>query len=418
MRWGLAALSLLGALVAIELGARLLARSRGAPFDAEATRQRIAAVRSSFLSLVPETDGRGARTASDSGPSLSAHPYCGFEFTRVGSRLEKELAYFASPEARANYDVVVLGGSVAAAFGISGGARLEQRLASDPAFAGRTTRVWSHGVGAYKQPQPLNLFHYLLGLGCEPDAVILVDGFNELAVANQNASDGVSPLFPWAAEWLRLNGDPLREPACVDALVAARLSRARVLELCDGALEGFTLESAVLAHVAWTRIDRARADANDAQARFSAAVAASDAARHVRGLPVEQDVLARLRACVRVWRLAADALRASCREQSIAFVHVLQPTLLEEGSKPLTAGERERGRALPAWSEAIRLGYPLVREASRELVARGEAFVDATDVFRDVGEDLYEDACHFNQRGVDLLVDRVAPALVAEVRRR
>ncbi|MBI5432997.1 MAG: hypothetical protein HZA52_09225 [Planctomycetes bacterium] len=410
-------LSLLGALLAVEVGARLLARSRGAPFDPEVTRHRIAAVRSGFLEVAPETDGRGARTTSDSGPSLSAHPNCGFEFTRVGTRLERELAYFASPAAQANYDVVVLGGSVASAFGISGGARLERLLASDPLFAGRTIRVWSHGVGAYKQPQSLNLLNYLLGLGCEPDAVILVDGFNELAVANQNATDGVSPAFPWAAEWLRLNGDPLREPACFDALVAVREARARVLELCDDALAGSALESAVLARRVWTRIDGARADANDAQARFSAAVASSDAARHVRGLPVEQDVLARLRACVRAWRFGSDALRAICREQSIAFVHVLQPTLLDEGSKPLTAGERERGRALRAWSEAIRLGYPLVREASRELVARGATFVDATDVFHEVAEDLYEDACHFNQRGVDLLVDRVVPALAAEVRR-
>src|SRR5690606_30828242 len=107
------------------------------------------------------------------------------------------------------------------------------------------------------------------------------------------------------------------------------------------------------------------------------------------------------------------SLAAICADRDIPYIHVLQPTLHDAGSKPLTAGEVATGAAVRHWREGTRAGYPLLRAAGEELAARGVHFYDASRIFADVEETLYYDACHFNERGSSLLVD----ALTADLRR-
>jgi hypothetical protein len=98
------------------------------------------------------------------------------------------------------------------------------------------------------------------------------------------------------------------------------------------------------------------------------------------------------------------------------YLHVLQPTLYDEGSKVLTRDEIAKSKTVREWSEGARIGYPRLRAAGPELTARGIDFYDASLVFADVGETLYYDACHFNARGNEILAEAVAARMLDAIR--
>ena len=75
--------------------------------------------------------------------------------------------------------------------------RFEALLEADPRFDGRTIAVVGQGRSGFKQPQQVALVNWMLGLGHPIDAVINIDGFNEVAFGMANARDATHPLFPW-----------------------------------------------------------------------------------------------------------------------------------------------------------------------------------------------------------------------------
>jgi hypothetical protein len=106
-------------------------------------------------------------------------------------------------------------------------------------------------------------------------------------------------------------------------------------------------------------------------------------------------------------------MHALCAARGIAYVHVLQPTLHDTGSKPLTPEELAGGAAPESWTWAVGEGYPLLRSTGAELSAAGVRFVDASGVFAGVQTAIYHDSCHFRLEGNVLLCELVAPAILA-----
>jgi hypothetical protein len=97
---------------------------------------------------------------------------------------------------------------------------------------------------------------------------------------------------------------------------------------------------------------------------------------------------------------------------------VLQPTLADPGSKPLTEAEVASGTCLPSWLEGVHYGYPRMRELGQRLRELGLDFVDGSYVFRDVTEKLYHDVCHFDLRGNELLAALIAESILERERAR
>jgi len=118
---------------------------------------------------------------------------------------------------------------------------------------------------------------------------------------------------------------------------------------------------------------------------------------------------------VRIWGECSKALHQLCEPRSIAYLHVLQPALHDEGSKPMSAGEIAIEDPNPEWTRAAREGYPLLRAAGRKLSEAGVHFVDATRVFDGIEETLYQDPCHFSKRGNEILRHLVVAELLHEM---
>jgi lysophospholipase L1-like esterase len=92
---------------------------------------------------------------------------------------------------------------------------------------------------------------------------------------------------------------------------------------------------------------------------------------------------------------------------------VLQPTLHDEGSKPLTPAEIASGQGSPLWDAAIRRGYPELRAAAPELARRGVHFADLSRAFAELSESTYIDGCHFQGAGMALFGEKIVDALLA-----
>jgi hypothetical protein len=315
--------------------------------------------------------------------------------------------------------VAVLGGSVADIFAHNGRDALQRALEElDPQrFRGRRVELVSLGTGGYKQPQQLFHLQYALLSGFRFDLVLNIDGFNELALAAENARRGIQPLYPSgyhvglmaAAAGGGLDPDSAARLAELWALQRQELALLEALE------SGPLAQSALAGLLGSLGSRRARANADRLQFEL-AETAQAELDASYRG-PAADPASDPLVVAADAWKLGSELVGAVAAQQRIPYVHVLQPNQYVPGSKPI--GEAERRVAVDpanAWGQAAAAGYPLLRERGRALAAAGEHFLDLTMLFQDVAEPLYTDnCCHFGPRGNELLAEAVARA-IAEFR--
>lgn len=102
--------------------------------------------------------------------------------------------------------------------------------------------------------------------------------------------------------------------------------------------------------------------------------------------------------------------------RGIEYIHVLQPTLTDEGSKEVSpdealilAGGRE--------GTCVREGYPHLRRLGEDLVEEGVEFRDATGTFKGMTERIYRDACHYNRIGNTVLAEALLKPLLEALTR-
>jgi hypothetical protein len=399
------ALALFGLLLA-ELAVRGWLALGGQAYRAAACRAELAARGAADLDWSPD---RGPALEQAFDPQLP-HPFVAFETEREEQTFRAELAALTADPAAldARFTVLVIGGSVSKYFAdpVNGGLEpLRERLASDPRSAGRELLFLNHGRDAFKQPQQLFWFLWVLSLGLEPDLLINLDGFNETAITALNAEQGAHPLYPMASRWAIAV-----EAGRTSAVLERAASVLRMRELAELVLRHGLERSAIVGTAVRARMDRL--DRQRARAEERALAELDEDGRSALFGPAfdgtgEQAV----ERAVEAWATASRVLHEVCRARGIRYLHVLQPTLHDEGSKPLSEEERRNGRYPEAAEAGVRHGYPLLRAAGARLVAEGVPFLDASSVFADVEQTLYFDGCHFRRPGTEILGRAVAAAL-------
>jgi hypothetical protein len=404
------------ALVAVEASARLWLSATSRPWDRARVVAELALLREQVLgssAAEVEHEPAEAPAAAEAGAARVVQPYVGFDLERTARNLERDLALHHERGAEA-FEVLLLGGSVAANFGYHGREPLLEVLASDPRLAGRELLLYNYARAAHKQPQQVNQANYLFALGLRPDAVIDLDGFNELAVASMNARRGVHPALPASEQWLPLVTGSALDSRTLELTADVLLARNRLLEELDACLGSAGLRSALVGSLLVRSIDRRRGDYSRAVERLTEERDREEL-RGLAGPTLAEGDREPLETCVRIWREGTLSLAAACAARGITYLHVLQPTLHDAGSKPLSADERATGKAHPTWETAAREGYPLLRAEGAQLRAGGLAFFDASGVFRERSETLYFDACHFRAPGHELLARAIGEALLLEL---
>jgi hypothetical protein len=360
------------------------------------------------------------------------HPFLGFVFNRELNRLERRHergmleigphGFFQPPPSwradgrsldpdDADFTVAFFGGSVSMVLSFAGRRPFLERLAELPETAGRRIAVDSFALGSFKQPQQLQALSYLLSQGERFDAVVNLDGFNELALPwAHGRGQQVYPAFPrdWA-ERTRRRPDPRRQRLAGEAAYLNHLRAAAAERWLDSPLRW-----SVAVNLLWSWRDRRWAVRAAAAERQLAALAAGERRFEQQG-PSEPAVgdeqyLHRL---ADDWQRSSRLMAHLCDSLGIVYLHVLQPNQYVADSKPLSAAERrDAWRADHPYREPIARGYPLLIAAGAELSADGVQFRDASGLFRGLSETLYQDTCcHLNARGNERLARFVAEQL-------
>jgi hypothetical protein len=286
--------------------------------------------------LVAWNTGTSVREVDDSNRRV-ASPYYGWDYVNHFRELVKTARYFETDLGVETYDIAIVGGSVAAGFAQAAKERLFERLSADPRLADRPLRILKIARGGYKQPQQVNMVAYLLLMGWAPDAVVNIDGFNEVAIGNQNAQQGAHPLYPSVSHWGHMvtngrSGDDSRE-------AALRLLRVQADIEAFADLGRAMCWSAILGRAAQRRMSELGELYQDANKDYVRSVQEHGARLALFGPSFDPALDEVAQVIARGWAEGSRSLQAICTAEGIDYVHVLQPTLHDEGAKSPTATE-------------------------------------------------------------------------------
>jgi hypothetical protein len=92
--------------------------------------------------------------------------------------------------------ILILGGSFADQVFYLGKETMAARLRNYDAFGDKKIEIVSVALGGYKQPQQMIILADLLLHGAQYDAVVNIDGFNEVDASLDNYEDGLNPFYP------------------------------------------------------------------------------------------------------------------------------------------------------------------------------------------------------------------------------
>jgi hypothetical protein len=414
----IAAASLALALLVVELVLRTELFATGQRYSIWRTERRMQDIAAAMSQHVGTPDAQGSGVGENlEGVSWVLHPYLGVEQEQANRHSHQEAERLRKTRSENTYDIAIVGGSVAGIFWRDGKERLADLLKKDARFQGREIRFANQGRGGFKQPQQTNFVHYLLSLGYKPDAVINIDGFNECALANFNARNGTHPIYPSRPHWAFLITGATPDRQALDLLLRMRQQQLRASGLSD-LVQSLDLHySAILGKLSLSRMQAIQREYVAAYDQYSQLAPGFSADRVMAGpdLPTgfkESMPDSTVNEIARIWEEGSVSLSGICASRSIHYLHVLQPTLYDQGSKPLTESEIKTGAAIPEWVEGVRHGYPRLRTAGEHLRSRGVNFLDCSMVFQDVAQDLYFDACHFNPAGNHILAEAIAKAFL------
>ncbi len=372
---------------------------------------------------IQKTLQKPAQTKASSSPAaFLLHPYLGYVSNPdipnvVGSEMNRYGLFGPDPLSTQEGDfvVAVTGGSVAGLQASRYGSDLLAALQRIPALQNKKVVLANLALGGYKQPQQLMALQFFWALGASFDAVINLDGFNDVALPfADGASQGVVGHFP--RNWRLLAGGPL--DALPEATLLAILSTRQSIQSWRSFFAHPALRWSNLSLVLWDVISRkskkklqrlqTQALTQDTEPPFGLA--------GPKGFP--RDFEGSLKEAIAIWERSSFQMHQACQARGIPYVHLLQPNQYLEGSKPLSDWEKKHAiREDQPYRKGALRGYPGLKEAGTRLRTRGVDFHDLTDVFSETKETLYvDDCCHFNQAGAKLLSQDIAKTLTARVR--
>ncbi len=364
------------------------------------------------------------------------HPYLGFvaspgiytadwEFSRQGRTQTVNEFGFPGPsplqkKKKGAVTLCILGGSFAMNLYLDSRETLVEELKKRGFHGTEEITVVSLAMSGWKQPQQLLALNYFISLGASYDAVINLDGFNELVLPFiENVPADIFPFFPraWPLYTSQLGSDwftpemaeviRLREK---EEQLRRRFSgwwsrRSNFCLLWFEVLDSRVRNEITVADQSLEEALR-RKQATRSAERFGPAAPKYTAAEEFYD------------AMGAYWESCSRQMNELCRARDMTYLHFLQPNQYVRDSKPMSEDERA---VAYTWSTSrypgktcVENGYPYLLAHGNALRRDGVNFTDLSMVFKTIEEPLYEDSCcHVNKRGNDLIAVRIAEILAA-----
>lgn len=268
-------------------------------------------------------------------------------------------ADWSLPRAPGRRRVLVLGGSVAYGWGVpSDGETIPARVERALAASGVQAEVWNAGVIAYASTQELILLETEL-LQYAPDAVVLLDGWNDLLYAGRTPPD--QPIRPHTFHELE-----------------------QVLTRGDQTLRNLLRCSAL-----FRRFER----------RAAPIPGGAPLGPHPRGVPD--------------YRRNLTHMTQLARAAGAAVLIAPQPELSQRAQE-ITPERRAwvAGQTGEGWLDYARAHYPAYVQSAAEVArAEGAAFLDGARALDGLPGEAFTDACHLGPDANQALAERIAAAL-------
>lgn len=303
--------------------------------------------------------------------------------------------------------VGIVGGSVAHHLSLHGTETLARELEKLPQFTGKQVEFVRLAIPGYKQPQQLIVMTYMLSLGAEFDALINLDGFNELVLPlNENIPNDVFASFPRSWHLRVTEGHDVTVLRLVGRVNYCRETRKQL----SAWLASSPLRFSAFANLLWKSADESLTNALIKDHQALSTLGKRQVSFCATGPPQAfENEEARLNEAARYWKQCSVQLHQVCAANGIRYFHFLQPNQYVPDSKPIGAEERKVAVDDKApFKSYVESGYPLLVRAGQSLAQQGINFHDLTQIFADHSERLYSDfCCHVNQRGNELLATEI-----------
>ncbi len=337
----------------------------------------------------------------------------GFQFTDRLLKAEPHCCDYPFPRRPGEILVGIFGGSVADGFALTA-QRLPgfvDALARIPRFHGKKIRVLNFAMAGYRQPQQLITLAYYLSLGQQFDAVIELDGFNEVVTSFKNWDSGVEPMFPadtlWGAWGRQLEQGRLPFQGMT---IAQHLRAYHGLAAVEWQRRGDRCKTAAcwLVARAMTAYHSVRERGADAAAR--------PAEQRTSLFPTATE--SHFGPDFDLWTYVADrwvdssiAMDHLLAGSGAVYLHVLQP---DQWYRPSDDYRPIDPNHIYKWViEPVNRGYDAIERDIPRLKSAGVDILDATMIFKgEPDRKVYiDDCCHYTDAGNEILFEAVADAV-------
>ena len=303
----------------------------------------------------------------------------------------------------------IVGGSVAQEFSLTATEPFAAGLCSSPEYSGKELVFVRAAIGGYKQPQQLLVVTYLLTLGAEFDAIVNIDGFNEVALPwNENVPHHVHTAFPrdWHTRVTEANDLPLLRR--IGRVTYLRSLRAELTRSVQDSWVGYSPTM----QVAWAAGDEFLTGA--IMRDLHQIDTNADRSFRARG-PSQAfaDELELEQALTEYWMKCSWQLHQLCQSKGIKYYHFLQPNQYLPGTHVMPREEQKVAYSIYSSGKVpVERCYPLLIQKGAELKRRGVRFHDLTRIFEDESAPVYSDKlCHLNALGNTILAREMAAAI-------
>jgi hypothetical protein len=327
------------------------------------------------------------------------HPYVGYTYVpsrRSSCGFINPLGFRGPLPSKSNevLNVLVLGGSVASALAQRASTGLQLDLAGCWGLEPKRINVVNGALGGYRQPQSLFVLIYLCALGYDFTSVVLLDGFNEIA------------LYPSEDIWAAT--DPCLPRNWVGRIHASLASQiARRIE--DQVSDQFGNTGGYSSH----RTIRNRFGQSIAKWLRNLTLRSRKRKEIIASLPKtsfssRDDMFANLG---EQWARGSELTSSFCAARKIQFTHFLQPNQYlraPDHAIPSNVYQLEH-----PYRAGVVEGYPHLQARGESLKARGVAFHDLSSSLDQMPMlEAYIDACcHLSEEANAYLSNRIASAI-------
>ena len=317
----------------------------------------------------------------------------------------------------------VFGGSVANDFAVNsliseaiGNQGFIQYLKQIPQLKDKEIIILCFAGGGYKQPQQLLMLNYFISIGQEFDAVINIDGFNEVALSHQNNQERIELFLPSVQHIL-----PLTQLASDDLSVMAAI--VQISKLKNNLSTGINkLESCKLAFCYGWRSLQVKGLLNRYQteiikydeqiARNSSKIDRSNSLVYLNKMSEVLEDKVAFEKVAKNWYESSLTMSQILADRNILYFHFIQPNQYHPTERIYSPEEKIFIIEDHSYAVGVRKGYPVLLSKINSLQEAKVNIFNTVNIFDGEKEIVYRDACcHYNMNGQTILERYIANSI-------